>query len=336
MKDVAKAAGVSVMTVSRVINNTGTVNDEMAERVRAAARTLAFEPNGVARDLRYGSEQSMVGLVIEDLANPFYSLLAKTVENVAREHDSLLITASSEEDSRRERDVVLELARRRVAGLIVVPAAGSHTFLREQVELGMPTVLVDRLLPDVEADAALIDNFGGARRGTEWLLDRGHTSIAVLGFSDQIYSVAERIRGVKAALGSRGLGPDSLLVRLGALDEQTAAREVSLMLDAENPPTAFFCSNNRMTLGAIAEVAARNAPAEILGFDDVPYANFLPLPVALVTYDIEQLARSAAELLFSRIEGFSGPTRSLTVGTRLEVHRGAAWSDVSSAVARQV
>lgn len=334
MKDVARTAGVSVMTVSRVINDTGSVNEEMAERVRAAARQLAFEPNGVARDLRNGTEQSMIGLVIEDLANPFYSLLAKTVEGVAREHDSLLITASSEEDSVREREVVLELARRRVAGLIVVPAAGSHAFLRDQVELGTPAVLVDRLLADVEADAVLIDNFGGAKRGADWLLDRGHSSIAVLGFSDQIHSVAQRLEGVRVALADRGLALDPGLVRLGALDERTAAQGMASLLDLANPPSAVFCSNNRMTIGAIQEVARRNAQVDIVGFDDVAFAEFLPVPVVLITYDIERLASQAAELLFSRIKGFAGPPRTVTVPTSLRVHPASLWS--AAATARQV
>lgn len=317
MKDVASAAGVSVMTVSRVVNNIPTVDPDLAKRVREVAKRLAFEPNGVARDLRSGVEQSTIGLVIEDLANPFYSALAKGVEEIARSHEALLITASSEENSDRERDVILELCRRRVAGLIVVPAAGSHRYLNDQIELGTPIVSVDRPLPDVQADSVLIDNFGGAVAGTQRLIAAGHKRIAVLGFTEETYTVSERLRGVSFAMQEAGLKLDPNLVRLGALKEEQAAAEVASLLEIADPPTALFCCNNRMTVGAIDEVDRRGVAIDIVGFDEVAFGNFLPVPVTFITYDVEQLARRAAELLFKRIDGYVGPARTTTLRTVL-------------------
>jgi LacI family transcriptional regulator len=189
----------------------------------------------------------------------------------------------------------------------------------------------------VESDAVLIDNFGGAVAGTDRLLAAGHRRIAVLGFTREAYTVAERLRGIEHAMAEAGVDLDPALVRLGALKEDQAAAEVASLLELPDPPTAIFCCNNRMTIGAVDEVDRRGADIDIVGFDEVSYASFLPTPVTLITYDVEQLARRAAEMLFKRIDGRGGTPRTMTIRTVLVTRgRRRQFVDGALATARQV
>src|SRR5213078_488407 len=163
MVDVARVAGVSIKTVSRVINNAPHVQQELVDRVLSAVQELGFRRNGIAHTLRSGRQTSTVGLVIEEIANPFYSTIAAAVAEVARAHDTLLITASSEEDPDREQHLLLDLCSRRVDGLLVVPASLDHGFLRPEVQMGLPVVFLDRPGGGLDADTVLLDNRGGSR-----------------------------------------------------------------------------------------------------------------------------------------------------------------------------
>src|SRR3954468_2082562 len=199
MVDVASRAGVSVKTVSRVVNNAPYVQQELIDRVLAAVAELGFRRNGIAHTLRSGRATSTIGLVIEEIANPFYATIAAAAAEVARQHDTLLITASSEEDPDREQSLLLDLCSRRVDGLLVVPAGVDHDFLRPEVQMGLPVVFLDRPGGGLEADTVLLDNRGGARDGVRHLLEQGHRRIAVLFDSLRVYTMNERVEGAREA-----------------------------------------------------------------------------------------------------------------------------------------
>src|SRR3954468_21936091 len=167
MRDVALAAGVSLKTVSRVINDEPGVASATADRVAAAISELGFQRNDLARSLRQGRSSSTLGLVIEDVANPFYSAIAQAVEAEARDHGYMLITASCEEDPARERELVQALLRRRVDALLLVPASRDHEYLARNE---IPVVFLDRPPTGLDADCVLLDNLGGARSAVEHLL----------------------------------------------------------------------------------------------------------------------------------------------------------------------
>lgn len=331
MRDVAQAAGVSVMTVSRVINNEPTVHPDYIDRVLKAAVQLGFRRNNLARDLRAGRETATIGLVTEDLRNPFYSQLAREIEQVARSHDTLLITGSSEEDPAREQELIVELCHRRVDGLIVVPTASNHVFCRTEIDLGTPMVFLDRKPEGIEADTVLIDNVGGAAAGTERLIARGHRRIAVIGYEQDLYTIAERTRGFRAAMEAAGLEVDESLLRFGAFTTEQAAAEAAALLDGPNPPTGFFCCNNRMTVGVVEELDRRRAEVDIVGFDDIDFGKFLPMPVTLIGYSVEQFGRRAAEMLFRRIRGYRGRPQTSIIRTNL-ITRGRRASSPAPAV----
>src|SRR5579859_8128041 len=167
MLDVALAAGVSLKTVSRVVNNEPRVRPETAARVEAAIEALGFRVNEIARSLRPGQRSATIGLVIEDLANPFYSSVGRAVESVARRHSCMVISGSSDEDPARERELVSRLLQRRVDGLLIVPAGFDHLYLAPDPRLRTPVVFLDRPPGNIAADVVLLDDCLNDRRATE-------------------------------------------------------------------------------------------------------------------------------------------------------------------------
>ncbi|MFF3444185.1 LacI family DNA-binding transcriptional regulator [Streptosporangium sp. NPDC002721] len=321
VSDVAATAGVSVKTVSRVINNVPTVRPELVEQVLAAIGELGFRRNDMASSLRSGRRTATIGLIIEDLANPFYSGIAAAVAKVARSHDTHLITVSSEEDPRLEQRQFLELCQRRVDGLIIVPAGSDHSYTRPEMEMGMQVVFLDRPPSGILADSVVIDNARGARAGVETLLAAGHSRIGVITDSSAIYTARERLAGVRTALTGAGIPYDDSLVRVGVTHPGEAVRVVANMLDGADPPTAFFTGNNRITVGAIHELCRRGHDAMLVGFDDFELSALMPRPLTLIAYDVRELGRTAAARLFDRIGGDDSWPSETVIGTRL-VRRG--------------
>ena len=258
------------------------------------------------------------------MANPFYATIAAEVAEVAHAHDSLLITASSEEDAEREHKMLRDLCSRRVDGLVVVPASYDHSFLRAEVEMGIPVVFLDRPAGGLLADTVRLDNRGGARAGMQRLLDGGHRRIAILLDSLDVYTMLERLGGAQEALAAAGMRYDQALVRNGVRDPGTAARAIGELLDLPDPPTAFFCLNNRITVGAVQELWERQSDAGLVGFDDFELSHLMPRPLTVIAYDTKAMARQAAELLFDRINGGKSWPRTLVLPTTL-IDRGLPW-----------
>ncbi|GAA1282219.1 LacI family transcriptional regulator [Planotetraspora silvatica] len=322
MADVADLAGVSLKTVSRVVNNAPHVQPELVERVLAAVSELGFRRNPLASSLRSGQTNATIGLLIEEIANPFYATIAGAAAEVARQHDTMLIIASSEEDPAREEQLLRDMCARRVDGLLVVPAGDDHSFLRAEIELGTPMVFLDRPAGGLLADTVLLDNRGGARAGVRRLVEAGHRRIGILLDSIGVYTMRERLDGAQDALAPAGVPYDTRLVRDGVRDPLAAARVVSELLEGPDPPTAFFSLNNRITLGVIEELHRRGSDAAVLGFDDFDVARLVPYPLTVIAYDTRELARTATELLFHRIEGDRSWPRTVVLPTEL-VARGA-------------
>jgi LacI family transcriptional regulator len=303
MLDVARHAGVSLKTVSRVVNNEPAVGQARIDRVLAAIAELGFRRNDIARNLRSGRVNATIGLLIEEMANPFYATIASVAAEIAAAHQTLLITASSEEDPGRERDLLLDFAQRRVDGLLIVPAGRDHSFLRREVEMGMAVVFLDRPPERLIADSVLLDNQGGSRAGVARLLAAGHRRIGILLDSLSVYTMRERLAGAQAELAAADLHYDDALVRDGVKGPDDAARVIDEMLRLPDPPTAFFCTNNRITVGALQELYRRGNDAPLLGFDDFELSHLMPRPLTLIAYDQKELARVAVDRLFQRIAG---------------------------------
>jgi LacI family transcriptional regulator len=308
MRDVASSANVSLKTVSRVVNGEPDVRPETAARVEAAIERLGFRRNEVAWSLRNG-RAGAVGLVIEDLANPFYSAIAGAVEDEAHDRGHALLIGSCEEDPARERALVLRLLRRWVDALLIVPAGDDHRYLLGEQHAGTPMVFIDRPPRGIDADTVLLDNLGGARMAVEHLIAHGHRRIGFVGESHEMYTTVERLTGYRQALTTAGIEYSDELVGISQGEHERATREL-LQLPADRRPTALFCADNRNTVGALRALRDVDQPVALVGFDDFELAELLAVPVTVVRYDTAELGVIAARLAYARIAGDEGmPSR---------------------------
>jgi LacI family transcriptional regulator len=269
--------------------------------VRAAAAELGYRRNEVARSLRLGRGAGLVGLVVTNLANPFYARLALGVDSVVGQHGLKTVIGNTGHDPDRERGLVADLVGRRVDGIVAVPAGGDQHHLAAAAARGVPVVLASRPPVGFEADCVLVDDFGGAREATGRLLAMGHRRIGFLGSPPAVYTGTERLRGYGAALAAAGLGVDERYVRQGQKETGEAARATAELLALPQPPTALFCSNNRNTIGAFRAISATGRPTALAGFDDFELADVLGLPLTIVAYDSDELGRAAGRLLIDRL-----------------------------------
>lgn len=331
MTDVAERAGVSLKTVSRVINGVTTVDEQMADRVRSAAAELGFRPNQMAATLKSGAATAMIGLVIKDISNEFYASITQGAAEVSAQRKVQLITSSStDEDVSDESELatIFELCRRRADGLIVVPRGHDQSPLAREMEMGTPMVFVDREPVGLDADSVVVDNAGGAAAVIDALVAAGHSRIGMVLDSLEIATLRQRHDGAVEAMRARGLPVDETLIRSGAHGPEASAAAVASLLDSPEPPTAIFCGNNRATIGAVEEVWRRRTDTAIAGFDDFHLAHLMPFPLILASYDATELGRRAAQLLFSRIDGHRGPGRREVLP--VTVVRSGIGSEISS------
>lgn len=331
MKDVAARAGVGLKTVSRVVNSETGVTPDMAARVQAAIAELGFRRNDSARLLRKGRTAS-VGLLLEDISDPFSSQLSRAVEEVARAHDSLLFTGSSGEDARREQELALAFCARRVDGLVVVPAGADHRYLLPELAAGTAAVFVDRPAQLIDADAVLTDNAGGAREGVAHLVRHGHRRIAFLGDLPHIHTAAERLRGYREAMADAGLPVDEGWIAMARTDPAAVAGSLDRVLSGgsgrdgahggREPVTAVLSGNNRITVGVLRRLPQLASRPALVGFDDLELADLLSPGLTVVAQDPAALGRAAADLLFARLAGDTAAPRRIVLPPRL-VARGS-------------
>src|SRR4051794_13724894 len=320
MREVAAVAGVSLSTVSRAINDDPKVAPDLAEKVRAAVAMLGYRRDVTATTLRRADRLSAsIGLVFDDVANPFHAMLQRGIEDVARDRGVLAFAGSSDEDAERERDLVQAFLSRRVDGLIVVPAGADHGYLARDRDAGVAVVFVDRPPGFIDADVVLSDHAGGARAATAHLVAAGHRRIGYLGDRRRIHSAGERLRAPPEALASAGLPSDPALVRMELEDSAMAARATAELLSLDDPPTAVFAAQNLITLGAVAALRERGLQhaVALVGFDDLPLADALDPGLTVVAQDAGGLGRAAAEALFARLDGGAEPSRRVVLPTTL-------------------
>jgi LacI family transcriptional regulator len=322
MRHVADKAGVSLKTVSRVINDEPGVAPDTADRVNAAIALLGFRRNDLARSLKKGTTSSTLGLVIEDVANPFYSGIAQAVADAATKRGFMLIIGSCEEDPERERELILALLRRRVDALLLVPAGTDQRWLEAELKPATPVVFLDRPPNGLAADTVLVDNAGGARAAVEHLLKHGHRRIACVADPAELFTAAERVAGYQAALADAGIPEDPALLKLNARDADHAEQLVHELLDLEEPPTAIFTGNNRHTVGARRALRGREHEIALVGFDDFELADLLAMPTTVIRHDAARIGAEAAALAFDRLDGSRKPPQRIVVETEL-VPRGS-------------
>ncbi len=318
LRDVSGLAGVSPKTVSRVINDDPAVAPATAERVRAAVRELGFQPNPVARSLRVGRDDA-VGLVVENIRDPFMAELTGAVEEVARERGMFVVITSSGYAPENERVVVVGLANRRVAGLIITPTSGDHSYLGLP-SMRLPTVFVDRPPIQYDSDTVLVDNEGGARIATRHLIEHGHRRIAFVGDRLHVYTTRLRHQGFRGAMLDAGIPVDDRLVCVDAIRAENATAAMVALLQLDQGPTAVISANSRTSLGVVRALHLRErTDVAHVSFDDFEAAESLNPPVTAIYQDPQRLGYHATELLFERINGRTGPPRRVVLPVKLIV-----------------
>jgi LacI family transcriptional regulator len=323
MRDVAAAAGVSLKTVSRVLNDEPGVSPSLAIRVRQAAAELDYRPNLTASSLRRADQRtSTIGLLLEDIANPFFALLHRGVEDVAEEAGVGVLAASLDQDPDRERRLVSAFASRRVDGLIMVPTDHEQGYLGNEIRAGMPIVFADRLPRGLEGDGVLTDNRQATQRAVAHLIERGHRSIAFLGGVLGIQTAEERYLGFVDAMGRAGINVRSEWVIRDLHSVQEAQDAASELLAADQVPTAFLTAQNYLSIGTSRALRFAGVEHQVamIGYDDFEFADMLNPSVSVIAQDPREIGRLAATMLFTRIAEPDRP-RSVHILPSILTHR---------------
>lgn len=320
IREVASRAGVSPTTVSHVINNTRFVSADARQRVLDAMAELNYRPNVLARSLRRGETRTL-GLILPDSANPFFAEIARAIEDTAFFNGYNVILGNSENELTKEQVYVDVLVNKQVDGLIFV-ATGDHSPSLEQlVNDGLPVVVVDRRLSNLEVDTVLTDNLQGGLTATRHLLDLGHRRIACITGPSNLTPSAERVIGYRQALEERSLPVDETLIRKGDFHPHSGYLAVAQLIQSNPRPTAFFICNDMMAIGALrALVEARlQVPQDcsLVGFDDIELASYVTPPLTTIRQDKNAMAEAAVQLLLERIAEPSLPARTRILPTRL-------------------
>ncbi|WP_239100069.1 LacI family DNA-binding transcriptional regulator [Phycicoccus sp. CSK15P-2] len=322
MRDVAALAGVSLKTVSRVVNDEPGVSDDVRTRVQTAVARLDYRPNLAASNLRrLGARTGLIGALVQDLSNSFSAALLRALEDAARTRRTGILTASLDEEIHREQALVHDLVTRRVDALVLMPSSRSQEYLAAELRTGTPAVFVDRPPRGVEADSVVVDNAYGARLAAEHLLDQGHRRIAGIFHLPQIHTAAERMRGFTSALTDAGLEPDPHLMVTGVATVEATAAAVRELLDLADPPTAIFAARNNLAVGAVRAIAERGLSREValVGFDDFPMSDLVDPPLTVIRQDVPRIGRTVADLVFQRIEGDRSPVQHVVLNPSLLV-----------------
>jgi LacI family transcriptional regulator len=321
IQDVARRAGVSIATASRVLNENTTVNPQLAERVRLAIRELDYRPNAVARSLRR-NRSSLWAVIVADIGNPFFTALVRGIEDIAQGSGYSFVLCNSDEDPAKE-DLYLRVAAAEKMAGVIISSSGQSRRIHALVESGTPVVAIDRKLRQAEVDTVLVDNERGAQLATEHLAGSGYRRIACISGPRRATTAAERLRGYLSGLRASGLPVDDTLIRQANFREDGGYEAMQALLRLPAPPDAVFASNNLMTIGAVECLVDQSVSIPdqmgVVGFDDIPWAHLVRPSLSTVSQPTYYVGRTAALLLAERIAAPARPPSLVRLGTELAV-----------------
>ena len=322
MNDVAKRAGVSIATVSRVLNNSSNVNEATRVKILKAIKDLKYQPSRVAKRLRSKSMSgNLLGVLIPDIDNPFYVDVLRGIEDVAYKNNYAIIMCNFGQDEKKEKLYLEILQSEAIDGLIAAPAREDDPQLKKMVKEGLPVVCVDRGLTDIDVDVVLVDNEKGAFGAVDHLIKSGYSRIAYIAGLPTIPSSRYREKGYREALIANGLAVDEQLVRYGNSKHESGVELCDELLSLPNPPDAVFTGNNLITLGALETIHRKGLkiPQDIaiIGFDDMYWSNSLNPPLTAVRQPAIEIGKRAGELLIQRINDPERPTIQMMLSAEL-------------------
>ncbi len=320
IKDVAREAGVSVATVSRTLTGVGRVSPGVREQVEAAAESLSYRPNAVARSLRARNTRTL-GLVIPNVRNPFFTEIARAVEDAARDRGYSLIFGNTDEDPEKEAEYLNVLLEKRVDGLIVSPARATSPQLEEIVRDGVPVVFLDRYVRGIEAPVVRADGRRAVDELVEYLVGFGHEKLAIISGPSETVPGRERLDAFLNGAGKRDAPVSEERVKVGDFRRESGFEAMRELLDLADPPTAVFAANNLMALGALQALkrSGIKAPEDIsfASFDDVSWFELVDPPMTAIAQPVAELGAAAARILPEIVEG--GQVESVILEAELVV-----------------
>ena len=322
IEDVARQAGVSTATVSRVLSGKPYVSDAVRQRVLGAIRDLNYHPSRVARSLRV-QRSSIIGLIISDIQNPFFTSVVRAVEDVAQQRGYSVILCNSDEDVEKELTYIQLMLAEQVSGMIVSPTASNNEVYRRLVEQRVPVVAIDRRADDVPMDMVMGDNVCAAEKIVSHLIENGYQRIgAVLG-TPEASTGAERYQGYVNALLAHGMSLQPELVRNGPPRSQNGYELTLALLTQETPPDALFTGNNLLTIGALRAIheLGLRIPDDIAvaGFDELDWMFLVRPALTVVMQPTYEMGRQAAELLLARIDDPTRPPQQIVLQPTIKI-----------------
>lgn len=323
LNDIAVLAGVSVSTVSRVLNNKASeyrISPDTEQVILEAARKLKYRPNQIARGLRL-SKTNTLGVVAPDVSNPFFAYIIKRVQNIAHNLGYSIVVCNTDENLDQEIEHVNVLYRNRVDGLIAMPVGQEFRHFTEWVERGRPVVLLDRCPDSVLTNKVVVDNYTGSYEAVEHLVHFGHERIAFIQGLPGTYTNTERLRGYRRALSDHGISVHEDLIVGGDFREENGYLETKLLLTMAERPTAIFATSDLITLGSLKAIheEALRIPEDIsiVMFDDFDFAPYLKCPITAVRQPKELMGEMAVKLLVDELKGESKGGKRVVLKSQL-------------------
>lgn len=324
IKDVAEKAGVSAMTVSRYFNQPEKVASATKKRVRDAIEQLQYVPNGAARSLVQGSTRT-VAAIMSDITNPFFTKLARGIEDVAQENGYTLFVGNTDESLEKEQHYLDALISRRVDGLLLSPSPGEKHYLDKIQQRNIPMVLIDRRLDNVPSDVIRGDSYAGGRQLVQHLLGRGYRDILFAGGEPEVSSLKDRLSGYRSAMEEAGLEPT---MHLGHYDRQCGERIASTLIENQTLPEAIVAANNLVAVGIFVALRKKSlrVPEDValVCFEDLEIAALLDPFLTVVEQPAYEMGRAGMEMLLKRMKGFNGPPEERTFPVELIERRSSA------------
>ena len=321
IKQVAKMAGVSTATVSRVLNDNPNVKPHLKQKVLDAVQELDYHPSGIARGMRSQSSR-IIGIVIPDIGNPFFTTVVRKIEDFAVQKQFKLLLCNSDRNPEKEKMYLELLVTERISGAIILPSNANA--LKPLIKYQIPFVFVNRAFPEIPVDSVVLDNFSGAYMATRHLLELGHTRIGLINTPEDPAVGLQRFEGFKKALSDSGIKSEKELIVCGEYDIQKSEEAALKLLELKQPPTAIFSLNNLMTIGMLKALNKKNVriPEDIsvIGFDDMDWLSFFSPPITVIQQPTQEIGQKAAELLFERLEKrYEGEPRQIILQPKLIV-----------------
>jgi DNA-binding LacI/PurR family transcriptional regulator len=328
MREVAVHAGVSVGTVSHVLNKTTPVKDDLRRRVLAAIRELGYQPSSLARDFRR-SQTNLLGMIIPDITNPFFPAVVRGAEDIAYQHSYRLVLCNTDNDPRKEAQYLQEMRAHRVPGVVLIPSENSQIDAMADADLcGAAIICLDRKPEHWEGDSVTADNIEGASRAIRHLLGVGHRSIAMIVGSLHLTNAQDRIEGFRREMRRAKVEIAPGYIQEGQFSRFSGYQKMQVLLHLRPRPTAIFAGNDLIAFGALAAIreAGLKCPRDIsvIGFDDLEISDLSDPPLTTVSQPGYQMGARGVDLLLRRLREPRSKAQSIVLETELKVRQSVA------------